>query len=189
MNEDWDWKSIGLILMLFFFLGVLFYFYQLSVIDSKNEFYSKSNTNNFAFTLSYGVRTEVKGFKRDEGRNKIDTIDGRFTKDMVLDPDITTKLVLTDDEMQFILYEMKRINILSYPSVFQKFNNQLEKNDFVTYRFDVRYREMIKIIYWDDDLSLQSDEAVNLRNLAQKIISIVQNNQTYRAMPSPRGSY
>lgn len=51
-------------------------------------------------------------------KNQLDTAKGQFTKDMVSEPSITTSLKLSDDEMNTIYSEMKRINILDYPDSF-----------------------------------------------------------------------
>lgn len=148
--------------------------------------YFENNTDQFDFVLSYGVKNSNEAFA--EGRNRIDTLSNKFTKDMIQNEDVTIDMTLTDEEMKEILTEMKRINIFNYPDVFVEVTNS-GRIPHSTYRFYISYKGATKVVYWDDGQSSESTKAINLRNLIKKITEIIRNKEEYKALPKPKGGY
>jgi hypothetical protein len=62
----------------------------------------------FNFIFKYGVT----------GRNTLDTFQGTFTKDMIMDAAITIDLTLTAEEMDSVYQKMLGIDLFSYPDKF-----------------------------------------------------------------------
>ena len=85
-------------------LLIAFTFVSCNSISTKNQL-PESKPKDFNFVFTYGVNAQ----------NQLDTTKGQFTKDMVLEPSITTSLKLSEDEMNSIYSEMNKINILDYP--------------------------------------------------------------------------
>lgn len=148
--------------------------------------YFENSTNQFDFVFSYGVKNSNEAFA--EGRNRIDTLTNKFTKDMIQNEDVTIDMTLTDEEMKEILTEMKRINIFNYPDIFVEVTNR-GRTPHSTYRFNISYNGMTKVVYWDDGSVSESVRAKNLRNLIKKITEIIQNKEEYKALPKPKGGY
>lgn len=80
----------------------------------------------FNFVFNYSVNA----------KNQIDTIKGQYTKDMVIDPPVTTNLILSDKEMNTIYLEMKNIEILNYPESFNPKSNVI-RTPFQTYSIKI----------------------------------------------------
>jgi hypothetical protein len=53
------------------------------------------------------------------GRNVLDTLRGTYTKDMVVDETVTTKLMLTDEELETIYRKMVEIDFFSFPELYK----------------------------------------------------------------------
>ncbi|MBL4935077.1 hypothetical protein JK636_04815 [Clostridium sp. YIM B02515] len=132
----------------------------------------------FNFIFNYGVNA----------KNQLDTTKGQFTKDMVLEPSITTNLKLSDDEMNTIYLEMKKINILNYSDKFNPKSNTIQ-TPFSTYSIKIIVDGKEKSIYWKDENVSQSKEATQLRNLFKKIQEIIVNKEEFKKLPEPKSAY
>ncbi len=64
----------------------------------------------FNLIFKYGV----------DAKNILNTFEGTYTKDMIPDPPIATKLSLTREELDTIYKKMVDIDFFSYPDVFTK---------------------------------------------------------------------
>ena len=133
---------------------------------------------NFNFVFNYGVNA----------KNGLNTIKGEYTKDMVIDPAVTTKLVLSNEEMNSIYLNMKKINILNYPETFNPKSNTMQ-TPFQTYSLKIVLDGSEKNISWKDENVSKSKEAVQLRNLFLKIQEIIINKEEYNKLPPANGGY
>lgn len=70
--------------------------------------------SDFDLIFKYGVKGPDA-----EPKNVLNTVKGTFTKDMVLDPPITVKLRLTDEERDIIYGKMVEIGFFQYPAKFR----------------------------------------------------------------------
>ncbi|GFN23898.1 hypothetical protein [Thermanaeromonas sp. C210] len=146
-----------------------------------------SPPEDFNFILKYGV----------EAKNVLDTFAGTFTKDLINAGRVTTRLTLTPEEMAAVYAEMRRINILAYPEEFppgQKKLGQVYVTPYPTYYLKVRMDGKVKEIYWEDitggqNMSAQPQEAVQLRNLIDKIIGMIEAKEEFKQLPTPEGGY
>lgn len=90
--------------------------------------------------------------------------------------------------MKLIYEEMKRINLLNYADNFRPEGN-LFTTPHCTYYVRVQLDGKIKEIHWEDSNLSQSAEALNLRNLVNKVRSIVYDKSEYKKMPAAIGGY
>lgn len=132
----------------------------------------------FNFIFKYGVGS----------KNIIDTSIGQFTRDMAMDPSITTDLNLSEDEMNIIYQEMIKTNILSYPESFNT-NSNLHQTPYSTYSIKFTYDGKVKTIFWSDENASKAKAAVRLRELFHKIEDIIMNKEEFKNLPQPRGGY
>lgn len=138
----------------------------------------ESRPKNFNFVFKYGVNA----------KNQIDTIKGQYIKDMVLEPSITTDLKLSDEEMNTIYLEMKKINILNYSESFNQKGNTLQ-TPFETYSIKIIIDNKEKNIYWKDENVSKTKEAIKLRELFKKIQEIIINKEEYKKLPISKDGY
>ena len=139
------------------------------------------DTSNFNFVFKYGVTL----------RNKLDTFNGTYTKDMVLAPSITINLRLTGEELNQILVKMNEINFFNYPDVFEVPPGELTQvvTPYTKYYFKVRYGSDTKEIRWDDEILNPNEQANRLRELINLIRGIIESKEEYKSLPEPKGGY
>jgi len=144
---------------------------------TKNQLMT-SKPKDFNFVFNYGVNA----------KNQLDTIKGQYTKDMVTEPSITTDLKLSDDEMNTIYSEMKKINILIYPESFNP-KSYTQQTPFDTYSIKIISDGKEKNISWKDENVSDAKDAVQLRGLFKKIQEIIINKEEFKKLPEPKSNY
>ena len=132
----------------------------------------------FNFVLNYGVNA----------KNQLDTIKGQYTLDMIKDQSVTTNLKLTNEEMNIIYSEMKKINILDYPDKFTPKGN-LNKTPFFTYSIKIILNGKEKTIYWENQNGSETKEAKQLKEIFNKIHEIIIKKEEFKKLPKPQGGY
>lgn len=132
----------------------------------------------FGFVFNYGVGA----------KNQLDTAKGKFTKDMIVEPSVITDLKLTEEEMNNIYSQMKKINILSYPNNFKPRSN-MRRMPVHSYTIKIIYGVREKNIEWEDESASDSSDAVQLRELFKKIEEIIANREEYKKLPKAKGGY
>ena len=85
----------------------------------------------FKFEICYGTY----------GRNCINTFNGTYTKDLINNGNITTKLILNRNELQLIYNKMLNIELFDYPKDFkptgvQNFGRKLSDDEGIVYTID-----------------------------------------------------
>lgn len=161
---------VGTLLIIFSLIGC-------SSTRSGNQM-PDSKPKDFNFVFDYGVNA----------KNQLDTINGQYTKDMVMDSSITTNLVLSDEEMNSIYLELKKINILKYSDNYKPKSN-VRQTPFQTYSIKIILNGKEKNVHWKDENVSKSKEAVNLRETFNKIEEIIINKEEYKKLPPAKGGY
>ncbi|WP_313885246.1 hypothetical protein [Clostridium sp. DJ247] len=156
---------------------IAFSFVGCNSTSTKNQL-PESKPKDFNFVFNYGVNA----------KNQLDTAKGQFTKDMVLEPSITTNLKLSDDEISTIYSEMKKINILDYPDNFNPKSNTIQ-TPYDTYSIKIIIEGKEKCIYWKDESVSETKEAAQLRKLFKKIQEIIVNKEEFKKLPEAKGGY
>lgn len=139
-------------------------------------------------------------FKYGVGKgNELDTFNGVFIKDMVSDPSITTKIQLTDKELDSIYQEMIKINFFDYPTHFSIQSKEIcgssgcfaqgNLTPAASYYFKVSYDSMIKELWWTDEIVGDDKQAEQLRGLIGLIEKIIESKDEYKQLPTPKAGY
>ena len=165
-------KKIVLCVVLVFSLSLI-----LASCNANNQML-ENKPSDFNFVLNYGV----------DAKNQLDTQKELFTKDMVMDPSVTTTLKLTDEEMNEIYTLMKNINIFNYPNNFNSYSHS-RRTPYSTYSFKIIVNGKEKNINWKDEGASDNKDAVDLRNLIIRIQEIVRSKDEYKKLPEAKGGY
>jgi len=141
------------------------------------------SSSNFNLTFKYGIGAW----------NELNTFDGTYTKDMVMDPSITVNLSLSKEELDRIYQKMIEINFFDYPDQFSVFVPPGQSVGMVTpyysYYFKVEYDSKVKELSWKDKIINQDKKAEKLRELISLIRDIIESKEEYKQLPPPRGGY
>lgn len=145
--------------------------------------------SDFNLIFKFGVKGPAS-----EPKNVLNTIKGTFTKDMVIDPPVTVKLRLTEEELEIIHRKMVEIGFFQYPTVFRvrvsPWDSICIVTPYSTYIFKVvSHGVVIKHLRWDDEICNENERAENLRELIRLIIEIIESKPEYQRMPKPRAGY
>ena len=142
-----------------------------------------SSEASFNLIFKYGVMA----------RNELDTFQGTYTKDMVMDPSITVNLALSEEELARIYQKMLEIDFFGYPDEFSVSVPSGEAVGMVTpyssYYFKVEYDSKIKELRWEDEIINKDEKADKLRELIKLIRDIIEAKEEYKKLPSPTSGY
>lgn len=138
----------------------------------------KGKTEEFAFEFRYGVGA----------RNILNTFQGKYTKDMIVDEAITIDFKLNKKQLKEVHDKMLEIGFFNYPEQFNPKNNS-EVTPHQSYYFKVRTGNRIKEVYWEDKHLSSDAKAKKLRELIHLIRGIIENSFEYSTIPEPRGGY
>jgi hypothetical protein len=143
---------------------------------------AQSNNSSFNFIFKYGV----------QAGNVLDTFKGKYTRDMVRGSDATTRLTLTQDELNQIHAKMDEIDFWNYPDNFEVAptgNLVSIVTPFNSYYFRVQNGNVIKELKWDDEITNPDVQADKLRDLIMLITGIIRSKPAYQRLPEPRAAY
>jgi hypothetical protein len=126
-------------------------------------------------------------------KNVLDTAEGTFTRDMIVDPAKKVSLRLTREELHRISAKMDEIDFWSYPDVLE-FETPADGvvtmvTPYTSYYFRAVRSGTVKELSWDDRYSDQTARATMLRYLFALIRGTVESKAEYKALPEPRGGY
>ncbi len=161
-----------------FIMLLILSIYVLMSFETKEKM-PLSKPDNFNFVIKYGY----------QGKNKINTYNNTFTKDLVRDGTVMINLILTNDEMDYIYNEMAKIAIVNYSKKFYVPSNK-EVQPHQNYYFKIQLNDKTKEIYWKDTDPYTKDKAAdNLRNLVEKVKNIIEQKEKYKSLPKASGGY
>ncbi len=120
-------------------------------------------------------------------KNELNTFNGTFTHDMVMDPSITTDLELSIYDKWQILQKINEVNFFNLPSSYPKETGRWMSTQVDNY-IRVQYGSQVKEISWNDNSHIDSN-VQNLQQLARFVIEIIQDKAEYKALPTPRAGY
>lgn len=180
----------------FIIIGCLLVLFFCTISTGCNS--TPKNESGFNLIFKYGIGA----------RNILDTYRGTFTKDMILDPSVTVKLILTEEELDGIYRKIAEIDFFNYP---EEFSVALEPDPpvglvtpYASYYFKVEHKGEVKELWWDDEIVWQNkwlrdskdkiffknrDEAEKLYELISIIREIIENKPEYKELPEPTGGY
>jgi hypothetical protein len=157
-----------------------------SVVEDECEWSSilpESRPADFNLVFKYGYDTVNK--------NVLNTFNGTYTWDMVVDPPVTIDLSLSDEEMDSIYQKMLEINFFCYPDKFVipvPYGGSVHAvTPYQGYYFRVECNNKVKVLRWEDYILNENDDAKNLRRVISLIRSIIRSKDEYWELPSPEG--
>ena len=123
-------------------------------------------------------------------KNVLNTLNGTYTRDMVIGPSVTINMTLTEDDLDRIFRKMIEINFFDYPETFVVPRKDVYGyvTPFDRYRFFVEYCD-VKTVKWDAEELYRNREATSLKELCDLIIEIIESKPEYKTLPKPRGGY
>lgn len=151
------------------------------IVMSCSDLSTSPGSGSFEMKFSYGVGT----------KNVLNTFDGTYTKNLIMDGTITVPFTVSDSALQSIRTEMNEIRFFEYPDTFgiPTSDTVVYVTPHSTYIFDVSENSVVKHLYWSDSNMLQDTAAVKLRNLIKLIEDIVESNPKYSQLPPAKGGY
>jgi hypothetical protein len=128
---------------------------------------------NFNLIFKYGVGA----------KNELNTFDQTYTKDMVIDPSVTVKMVLSNNELNNIYQKINDLKLFNE-------STEPEGNMMVTpcssYYLKVQINSEQKELSWDDCRGRISDK---FQQFSSYIIQIIKSKDEYKKLPAPKGGY
>lgn len=136
---------------------------------------------NLQLILRYGVSE----------RNSLNTFNGTFTKDMVVDPPITINLTLTEEELQRIDAKLGEIGFYNTTDEELLPHGILlgENTPSVGYSLKVARNGWVRYISWCDGLSYSEGSSGQLNDFVELVMSIIEAKPEYQLLPEARGGY
>ena len=126
-------------------------------------------------------------------KNELNTFNGTYTKDMVMDPSITVNLSLSKEELDRIYQKMVEIDFFDYPDEFKvtvfPWQSKGLRTPYSSYYFRVEYDSKTKELSWKDNILTNDRRAEKLRELIELIRDIIESKEEYEKLPPARGGY
>lgn len=123
-------------------------------------------------------------------RNELNTFNGTFTKDLLLDGTITTRLILSQEELSQIRQRLFDIGFYDYPKIFASQGIVQPRAD---YYLKVQNGTTIKEVIWYSDsfTGNKTDETTeaNLNQLYNLIWTMIETKIEYKLLPAANGYY
>lgn len=141
--------------------------------DKVSVFHSGSQID---MVFSYGHR----------GRNRLDTRQGIFVKDMVADPPVTLELTLTENERNQVAAKAEEIGFFEMPRIVEPEDTACSATPCGSFYLQLRIGNRMHQVYWDDCSCWEMESLVELRLMIQEMIEA---KDAYKTSPKPRGAY
>ena len=168
-------KILALLLITFFIVLVGSFLYYEKI---QSDMVKSENVSDFELLFKYGVGA----------KNELDTFNGTYTKDMVIDPSITINLTLLVEEKWQIMNKMYSIDFFNLPNSFP-INPHMWKTPQTDYFLKVQNGTQTNEVYWNDNSILEDSIEKNLDQLVIYLIEIIENKAVYKAIPTPTAGY
>jgi hypothetical protein len=121
-------------------------------------------------------------------KNELDTFEGTYTKDLIANGTVTTRLILTQEELTQIKQKSDEINFFSYPDSFPKIPNRTMYPQF-DYYIKIQDHSVTKEVSWNTNSLIDGNMENNLTQLRNYITSLIEQKPEYKALPTPYGGY
>jgi hypothetical protein len=166
--------TVAILLMLVLVVSVATYMYFQKL--SGGSYDSSKNVINVIFKYGVGAR------------NELNTFEGTYTKDLILDNTATTRMILSQEELSQIRQKITEIDLFSFPDSFP-----LNPSGFVIPQIDyyikVQNGTQIKEITWSNNSLMDSSIQNSLDQLVSFLRNMIEQKPEYKALPPARGGY
>jgi hypothetical protein len=155
-------------------LAVVFAFLRFPSLGNLVFPYDSSNNPvNIVFKFGTGAR------------NELNTFNGTFTKDLVRDGTITTRLILSQEELSQIQKRLSDIGFFNYPETFP---SQGAVTPQLDYYIKVQNGSTVKEVTWYGD-SLSDTRTEDLQQLSSFLTDMIMEKIEYKLLPTANGGY
>jgi hypothetical protein len=167
----------GDLLMKYILLLTAIVLLQLSCTDNGTT----PQDRRFNVSVKFGIKA----------RNELNTFNDTFTKDLILDGTVTTKLVLSQGDFDSIETRLLSIGIFSYPDTFvaQHTDTVGIFTPHQTCVLKVQLDSRWKNVFWEDSIISSDTQAIQLRQAVELIRRLVEAKREYKQLPPTRGGY
>ncbi len=136
----------------------------------------------FNLSLRYGVGA----------KNELNTFNDTFTKDLILDGTVTTRLVLAQPDFDSIKARLLAIDIFSYPDTFvaaQVDTTIVAISPLPEYLLTMKLDGKAKEVFWLEPAITSDPRAVRLREVFSFIRQLIESKPEFKQLPDARGGY
>lgn len=130
--------------------------------------------DDFNFMFSYGVNA----------KNKLNTFEHTFTKDLIMDGLIDVPFALTDEEKQRIYEKMQDIALFDYP----EYSTGVLSEPSQGYIFIIERNGEQQTIGWSGGFTREKRDR-DFQSLVNMIIEIIESHEEYKSLPEASGGY
>ncbi|NHJ87541.1 MAG: hypothetical protein FK734_18920 [Asgard group archaeon] len=168
-------KILAILLITIFIVSVGTYIYYERLQSDK---IITESVDDFELLFRYGVGA----------KNELNTFNGTYTKDMVIDPSIIIDLTLTVEEKWQIMNKTYTIDFFNLPSSFP-INPHMWKTPQTDYYLKVQNGTETKEVSWNENSILEDSIEKNLDQLISYLFEIIENKAAYKALQIPKAGY
>jgi secreted PhoX family phosphatase len=170
---------IAMLLMLILAASAVAYFsFQNLSGGSFNSVENDSSQNVINIIFKYGTGA----------RNELNTFEGTYTKDMVMDNPITTRMILSQEELRQIQQRITEMDLFSFPDNFP-INPSGEVIPQTDYYIKVQNGTQTKEISWSTSSLMDSNIQNSLEQLVSFLRGMIEQKPECKALPEARGAY
>jgi hypothetical protein len=119
-------------------------------------------------------------------RNELNTFDGTFTKDLIIDGTVKTRLILSQQELTQKKTKLFDMGFFDYPSSFQSQGIVSPRSDYL---LKVQIGSVNKEVSWYSDSNLDSKTDADLNELYNLLTGIIIQKLEYKLLPAANGEY
>lgn len=176
-------KKLILILVLLSILTALMVFFAFLRVpflgNLVSPYDSSKNPINIVFRYGYDYR------------NELNTFNGTFTKDLVIDGTATTRLILSQEELNQIQSKLSDIGFYDFPNIFPSTGVVTPRAD---YYLKVQNGSTVNEVTWysdsfnDANTGPQQVES-DLNQLYSLITGMIEGKLEYKLLPTANGAY
>jgi hypothetical protein len=124
-----------------------------------------------------------------DGRNRLDTLSGTVTKDLVADGQATAPLELSASELARILAVADSVGFFRLPLDIQPSPVTGAMTPCATYLLRISKGPRFRTVQWDDCNSGPSIARDRANTIGRAIERLVQQKEAFRRLPESRGGY
>ncbi|WP_157783090.1 hypothetical protein [Alkalibacillus haloalkaliphilus] len=138
--------------------------------------------DDFDFVYQYGF----------EERHELNTFDDLYTKDLIDNGEVSTVLVINDQDKEDIYDKMRESNILETPDELTREavdGTQCSSNPYTTHMLDMKANGDEHSVEWTTNNCL-TDELMDLIEFTNYLHEeVIMSHEAYRALPEAEGTY
>jgi hypothetical protein len=123
------------------------------------------------------------------GRNRLDTLTGTVTKDLIVDGQVTAPLVLSASEVARIVALADSVGFFRLSSDLHPSPIMGDRTPCRTYLLRIVNGSEAHVVRWDDCELGPSPERDRARIVGRAIELLVQHKEAFRKLPEARGGY